>query len=61
MPIYLNVPFNYLSNINSKFVMRFDYHASFSCQTLATSYSMAFAELKWRFFIAFFIALGSVW
>ena len=24
--MYLNVPFNYLSNINSKYVMRFDYY-----------------------------------
>ena len=27
--MYLNVSFNYLSNINSKFVMRFDYHDNF--------------------------------
>ena len=26
MSMYLNMPFNYFSNINSKFVMRFDYH-----------------------------------
>ena len=26
MSMYLNVPFNYLNNINPKFVMRFDYH-----------------------------------
>ena len=26
MSMYLDVVFNYLSNINSKFVMRFDYH-----------------------------------
>ena len=26
MSMYLNVPFNYLSKINSKFVIRFDYH-----------------------------------
>ena len=24
--VYLNVPFSYLSNINSKYVMRFDYY-----------------------------------
>ena len=29
MSMYLNVSFNYLSNINSKFVMRFDYHDNF--------------------------------
>ena len=26
MSMYLDVVFNYLSNINSKYVMRFDYH-----------------------------------
>ena len=26
MALYLNVSINYLSNINFKFVMRFDYH-----------------------------------
>ena len=26
MSMYLKMPFNYFSNINSKFVMRFDYH-----------------------------------
>ena len=26
MTMYLNVPINNLSNVNCKFVMRFDYH-----------------------------------
>ena len=26
MTMYLNVPINYLSDINCKFMMRFDYH-----------------------------------
>ena len=26
MTIYSNLPINYLSNINCKFIMRFDYH-----------------------------------
>ena len=28
MAMYLNMSINYLSNINCKFVMRFDYHDS---------------------------------